>query len=545
MKYELSHDTIARQVFEKASTEARTRRKVERFISERYAAFEVRGAQLTQDDIDFVWPHLDQVNSPAEEIAFLHQGKRKLQYKRRIRLLLLTLTSVAFAILALWANSQRDAAEIRELQSKSMRIGLAARYALYEGKPRVAFRLAEQALIWNNDEDATAIAREVMLEIQENPLVRSIHHQDTITAMQFSDDGTYFLSASMDGEVRLSDLDGKTLNRLQHDSGIRWARLLPPGNLVLSLSTRGNLMLWNVTGNSIQNLAKDIEFSSAELSADNTYLGAITNNQVYVWDLRQPGKEQPLVVSLEAPVSSLGFLQIENKWDLITADNNGNIKRWNSAGEAVFNYQNLLDKAVNGISVSPNNDKIIFRTPAGDFLLASNGDTLKTRTAIMFRSYQPVHATFATNGKVPERIVSISRNKEFVYVWNTGSTQSDIDMQWSPRGQAQFAAMSNNGRFFLGASDDNENMVQLLADNLKEQNHELFRFNNCTLWGVYAPNNVHFLSTAGGNQALLWKFDCDYLADKKALNEAQVIQYYQTRLHPLSEEEQAYYRLNN
>ncbi|MGH1437933.1 MAG: WD40 repeat domain-containing protein [Lewinella sp.] len=541
MKYELSHDTIARQVFEKASTEARTRRKVERYISERYAAYQERGAQLTQDDVDFVWPHLDQVNSRTEELAFLHQGKRRLQRKRRIRLLLLALTSVAFAILALWANSQRDAVEAREQQSKSMRIGLAARYALYEGKPREAFRLAEQTLLWDNDDDATAIAREVLLEIKENPLVRSIHHKDTITTLQFSQDGTYFLSASLDGEVRLSNLDGKTLNRLQYDNGIRWARLLPAGNLVLSLSTTGKLMLWDVTGNKIQTLAKDLEFSSAELSTDNAQLGAITDKQVYVWDLRELAKP-PLIVSLEAPVVSLGFLQIEKKWDLITADVNGDIKRWNAAGEAVLDYQNLLAKTVNGISVSPNNDKIVFRTAAGDFMLASNGDTLKTRAALLFRAYQPTHSAF-TPSKQPERIVSISRDTNIIYVWNISSTQTYLDMQWSPKGKAQFGAMSNNGRFFLGASDDNETMVQQIVDSLLKQNEELFRFNNCTLWGVYAPNNVHFLSTAGGNQALLWKFDFDYVAEKEALNEAQVIQYYQTRLRPLTQEEQTYFRL--
>ena len=46
LHYELSHDSIARQVFEKASTEARKRRKVERFVQERYAAYRERGEQI-------------------------------------------------------------------------------------------------------------------------------------------------------------------------------------------------------------------------------------------------------------------------------------------------------------------------------------------------------------------------------------------------------------------------------------------------------------------------------------------------------------------
>jgi hypothetical protein len=46
MKYELSYDTIAKQIFEKASTEALTRRKVERFARERYEAYPKHGARL-------------------------------------------------------------------------------------------------------------------------------------------------------------------------------------------------------------------------------------------------------------------------------------------------------------------------------------------------------------------------------------------------------------------------------------------------------------------------------------------------------------------
>ena len=62
MKYELTHDTIAKQIFDKASTEARTRRKIEKYIHERYEAYNQRGARLTQDDIDYIQPYLAQVN---------------------------------------------------------------------------------------------------------------------------------------------------------------------------------------------------------------------------------------------------------------------------------------------------------------------------------------------------------------------------------------------------------------------------------------------------------------------------------------------------
>ena len=85
MEYELIHDTIAKQVFEKASTEARSRRKVEKYIRERYEAYKQRGAKLTQDDVDFISPYLAQVNILKEEEQFIDDGKRALKAAKRKR----------------------------------------------------------------------------------------------------------------------------------------------------------------------------------------------------------------------------------------------------------------------------------------------------------------------------------------------------------------------------------------------------------------------------------------------------------------------------
>ena len=88
MKYELTHDTLAKLIFEKASTESRTRRKVEKFIRDRHEAYQLRGARLTQDDIDFVTPYLTQVNISAEEAAFVEYGRKALvRARRRVRTL--------------------------------------------------------------------------------------------------------------------------------------------------------------------------------------------------------------------------------------------------------------------------------------------------------------------------------------------------------------------------------------------------------------------------------------------------------------------------
>ena len=110
MKYEIIHDTIARQIYEKASNEARTRRKVERFIRERHEAHLTRGAKLTRDDIDYVTPYLSQVNITPEQEAYIEKGRKALQAaKRKIQLLVsVLLVMLAFSVVSLGYGDKRE-----------------------------------------------------------------------------------------------------------------------------------------------------------------------------------------------------------------------------------------------------------------------------------------------------------------------------------------------------------------------------------------------------------------------------------------------------
>ena len=542
MHYELSHDSIARQVYQKASTEARARRKVERFISERYQAYQERHAPLTQDDVDYVWPYLNVVNSKPEELAFIQEGKRKLQRSRRVRMLALGLTTLAFAVLAFWAMGQRSQAEAREQQSRSMRVSLAARYALYEGNPALAFRLAEQTLLWHNDASAQSIAVDVLREIQSNPLVRDVNHADMITALQFSADGTFFLSAALDGEVLLSGLAGDTLHSFRHDSGVVWAALLPGESALLSLTTAGSLWRWDIHSEQKTPLAKGLKITAARLAQDGTRLAGIAGQEVYVWEPNQ-GTEPFFNLTHTALVSAVDFLPAATGWDLVTATAASTAFRWNAAGEQILTYGSQLHQPVTGIHTSPTGDKVIFQTALGDFMLAGNGDSLMAQTPLLFRAFQPRQSAFAPSTD-PERIVSISNDSNLVYVWNLSSPQSDIDLQWSPRGKVRYATLSSNGKRLLAASTDNETVLHLLKATFTDQNQDLFRFSSQTAWGVFAPNQAHFLSSAGGRAALLWKFDPAYVTNKMGITQEQLLGYYQSRLRPLSVAERALYKLD-
>ena len=76
IRFELSHDTIARQVFDKASAEAQTRRKIEKYIRDRLAMYRERGTLLTRDDLDYIHPYLAAIQGDEEERAFIARSEQ-------------------------------------------------------------------------------------------------------------------------------------------------------------------------------------------------------------------------------------------------------------------------------------------------------------------------------------------------------------------------------------------------------------------------------------------------------------------------------------
>ncbi len=98
MGYELIHDTIAKQIFNKASREAQTRRKIEKYIRERHQAFVERGAKLTTDDIEYINPYLQQINISPTEAMFIKRQQKANRRKRNRQIALLLAIILVLAI---------------------------------------------------------------------------------------------------------------------------------------------------------------------------------------------------------------------------------------------------------------------------------------------------------------------------------------------------------------------------------------------------------------------------------------------------------------
>jgi WD40 repeat protein len=85
LRYELIHDVVARQVFEKASGAALARRKAEHFLEDRFAFCVPRGLLLSKGELEYLEPFLPSISvSPASQ-AFVERSQAAVRKRARVR----------------------------------------------------------------------------------------------------------------------------------------------------------------------------------------------------------------------------------------------------------------------------------------------------------------------------------------------------------------------------------------------------------------------------------------------------------------------------
>lgn len=82
MKIELSHDLLAKKIYDKASMEDKMLIKVRNFIKDRFAYFKENKVLLSKEDLDYISPYLKQLTLEQHERIFIDRSKNTLWLKR-------------------------------------------------------------------------------------------------------------------------------------------------------------------------------------------------------------------------------------------------------------------------------------------------------------------------------------------------------------------------------------------------------------------------------------------------------------------------------
>lgn len=123
-KFELSHDVLARTVYEKSSQEDRMLLHLESFVRERYHYYKESGVYLIDKDLVRLLPYVDRLSLTEEEHAFITTSQRRARKNRNRRMVMLFATvflpvTLGLAIFASYEASQANKQRQEALDAKA------------------------------------------------------------------------------------------------------------------------------------------------------------------------------------------------------------------------------------------------------------------------------------------------------------------------------------------------------------------------------------------------------------------------------------------
>jgi WD40 repeat protein len=198
------------------------------------------------------------------------------------------------------------------------------------------------------------VLRPILDNIQEKNQLKS--HEDTITALDFSGDGRYLISASSDTIVKIWDLqNSQYINLNNHQDKVTGIALSPDNQYIATASLDKTVKIWNLQGNLLKNITDYQEgVMAVSFSPDGQYLAtASADNLIKIWDLQ--GNLYKSFSAHEGIINAINFSG-DGKY-LVTASDDNNAIIWDLQGNFINSFKQ--DKAILNAKFSKDNTHII------------------------------------------------------------------------------------------------------------------------------------------------------------------------------------------
>lgn len=332
MKYELIHDTIAQQINEKASLEAKARRRARVLVERQYERHQINPRiLLSPEDLDEIRLFADHLNFSPEIHAFILRSRRAVNARRNRILGLAGAAVVVLTALLLWALYQGNLARAESRRAKAIALAGKSLEAQLEGDltrslglAQASYRLdpVEETLyalyraFLNPDAYYYSISltgleyRDVDALLSPRPphhlltmapdgvitiwnedlqkLARLEGHQSFATSASFSGDGSQLVTGATDSTARIWRIAGNGAPHqvavLPHRGQVRnvfWSHRQP---VILTLSSEGLALRWDTTGRLLDTLLQRPTNYRLSLSADGAYIAGTTPAYTCFWD---------------------------------------------------------------------------------------------------------------------------------------------------------------------------------------------------------------------------------------------------------------------
>jgi WD40 repeat protein len=257
----------------------------------------------------------------AKELAYIDASTRlRTGEKRRRR--------IAFAASAVLIVGALLIIQSAYRQSASRRLAGEARRTLDAGNPALPVSLALHAL----DRAETREAREALAEAVQSARGAAIEgHTGRISAVAFSPNSEYLLTASEDESARLWDARYDEARVYGHGAGVNTAAFSPDGKLLATGAIDGSIRLWRLDGGEPVHVMGPLPNVITKVAFDATgrkLISACRDGTARIWDaetyvseelLRQPAPVTAVAASSDGKLFATGdvdgFVRV---WDAAT-----------------------------------------------------------------------------------------------------------------------------------------------------------------------------------------------------------------------------------
>ncbi|MBW4548330.1 MAG: WD40 repeat domain-containing protein [Symplocastrum torsivum CPER-KK1] len=390
------------------------------------------------------------------EKEFIRHSERAELNNRRLILATVTGVFVALAGLTTFAFIQKSIAErklievtlLQQADKVKALLSIAPEDGLVFAIQVVGLSQSELGWVLTPVQDSLRKAIEVAI----------FNHQGSAASVAFSPDGKIIATAAADGNVRLSELNGKLIATLRdHQAAVTSVAFSPDGQILATASADKTVKLWTREGKLIATLRGHTDtVTSVAFSPDGKIIAtASADGTVKLWNTAT-GKEIATLKGHSNAVTSVAFSP-DGKI-IATASADGIVKLWNTTTGKEIKTLNGATDSVTTVAVSPDG-KTIASGSADKTVKLWNTTTGKEIKTLVGHTDFVTAVAFSPDGKY---IASASLDGT-IRLWNLLSG-TFVRTFYNSRGAVTAVAFSPDGKTIVSSSRDGISRLWNLQD---------------------------------------------------------------------------------
>jgi eukaryotic-like serine/threonine-protein kinase len=331
---------------------------------------------------------------------------------------------------------------------------------------------------------------------QSPRLVQNWFHQGPVRHAEFSPDGLFILTASLDNTARVWRLaDGKQFALFQHPQGVEHAAFSPDSQRIVTACADGSIRLWDLSSPQAPSLVMEHDGRINHVAFDSEgrrIISASSDNTARIWDavtgnpLTGPLKHGNKVV--DARISPDG-----RRAASISADNT--IRIWDTASGAQLHRGTAYSRFVFEINFSPDGNRLVAASWGKAMVIdpETGSEVLPPLTHLQGIT----SASFNSDGNW----IVTSSEDQTVRVWDARTRREITTPLTHPHSVSQ-AKFSPDGKWVITACDDGA--ARIWNINTSEQAMPLLRQGSAVTKACFSPDGSYALTAGIDGSVRLW-----------------------------------------